>query len=153
MCTLIRTQLGSIALAHWIHQDPDTFPKVDTYHNIDRFNAQKHWTQSLPIDFSPFKPQDLKSPIHQTSPKNPMKRLNTVHEFLFLVLEQQPKFQLFAFVGSPNPTIPFLIRNPIIFISYYFLAFYLDNSKSSKSKMSKAELGIPNLIWLCSLLR
>jgi len=92
MRTLIRTWLGSVALAHWTHQDHDMFSKMDTYHNLDGSEAQEYWIQSLPIDFSPFKPQNLKTPIDQNSPKKPMKRLNTVHEFLFLVLEQQPKF-------------------------------------------------------------
>lgn len=42
MRTLIRTWLGSVALVHWIHQDYDTFPKVDMYNNLDGFDAQEH---------------------------------------------------------------------------------------------------------------
>ena len=59
MHKLIRTWLGSVALVHWTHQDHDTFPKVDMYNNLDGSDAQEHWIQSLPIDFSPFKPQNL----------------------------------------------------------------------------------------------
>ena len=96
--------------------------------------------------------QNPKSSIHQNDLNYPMKRPNTVLDILFIVLEQQPKFQLFPFVISPNPTIPFLIRKPIIPISFYFPVFFLPkpNLKSSKSQMSKADLEIPNLNWFCS---